>query len=224
LTRVSNLILAKNNSEFIYYSRYKEIGSASSSNYADKSGDPHSAALPNAKASAKRASIKTLTKESSGLGRSRNESDACESLLVKRGVQHNDSAALGSKTSGNPTKSKRGKKASFCETRPQVILVPATSEMKCGELPASCKIDSERSIVSHADHPDNNSLIDCSSNGLAEGSSNIVPRGKTQHAQLSGVEFKIALEQGKYQRIGQFNQLYFIRVINTELFINMERG
>jgi hypothetical protein len=169
LTHAFNHIIAKNNSEFIYYSRYKEIGSASSSNYADKSGDPHSAALPNAKAANKRASFRSTIKESSNLGRSRKQSDTCESLLVKRGVQHPDTAVDGSKTSGNAPISKRSKKLSFHETRTAHLLAPATSASKC-ELPASCKIDSERSMVSQADQPENdNSILECSISRLAEG-------------------------------------------------------
>ena len=47
LRRTSRAKVAKNNSEFIYYSKYKEIGSATSSN------QPESASLPTKRASGK---------------------------------------------------------------------------------------------------------------------------------------------------------------------------
>jgi len=74
------MTLAKNNSEFLYYSKYKEIGSASSSTNADK----------NAANSAAGAAKSSATGKKSVRGQpslSRQASVKAETLLVKRAVQ-----------------------------------------------------------------------------------------------------------------------------------------
>ena len=66
LRRTSRAKVAKNNSEFIYYSKYKEIGSATSSN------QPESASLPTKKASGK---VSKVRKSCTDAGTAKQRSD-----------------------------------------------------------------------------------------------------------------------------------------------------